>query len=44
MPDSVWQIETRVEAREAFAGYRIKSLRGTQFRIWANKILREYLI
>ena len=25
-------------------GYRIKSLRGTQFRIWANKILREYLI
>ena len=25
-------------------GYRIKSKRGTQFRIWANKILREYLI
>ena len=25
-------------------GYRIKSQRGTQFRIWANKILREYLI
>ena len=25
-------------------GYRIKSLRGTQFRIWANKILKEYLI
>src|SRR5690554_4676941 len=24
-------------------GYRIKSLRGTQFRIWANKILKEYL-
>ena len=25
-------------------GYRIKSHRGTQFRIWANKILKEYLI
>jgi prophage maintenance system killer protein len=25
-------------------GYRIKSLRGTQFRIWANKILKDYLI
>jgi len=24
-------------------GYRVKSLRGTQFRIWANSILREYL-
>jgi prophage maintenance system killer protein len=25
-------------------GYRVKSLRGTEFRIWANKILREYLV
>lgn len=25
-------------------GYRVKSLRGTQFRIWANSVLREYLI
>lgn len=24
-------------------GYRVKSLRGTQFRIWANKILKNYL-
>lgn len=24
-------------------GYRVKSLRGTQFRIWANGILKEYL-
>ncbi len=24
-------------------GYRVKSLRGTQFRIWANRILKEYL-
>lgn len=25
-------------------GYRIKSKRGTQFRIWANNILKEYLL
>ena len=25
-------------------GYRVKSVRGTQFRIWANKLIREYLI
>jgi hypothetical protein len=25
-------------------GYRVKSLRGTQFRIWASKILKEYLL
>ena len=25
-------------------GYRIKSQRGTQFRIWANRILKNYLI
>ena len=24
-------------------GYRVKSLRGTQFRIWATSILKEYL-
>lgn len=24
-------------------GYRIKSLRGTQFRIWATSILKEYM-
>lgn len=24
-------------------GYRVKSLRGTQFRIWANKVLKSYL-
>ncbi len=24
-------------------GYRVKSLRGTQFRIWATKLLNEYL-
>lgn len=25
-------------------GYRVKSQRGTQFRIWANKVLKEHLI
>ncbi len=25
-------------------GYRVNSIRGTQFRIWASKILKEYLL
>ena len=25
-------------------GYRVKSLRGTQFRIWATQQLREYIV
>ena len=25
-------------------GYRIKSKEGTQFRIWTNKILKDYLL
>jgi len=25
-------------------GYRVNSKRGTQFRIWANKVLKEYLL
>jgi hypothetical protein len=25
-------------------GYRVRSVRGTQFRIWANSVLKEYLI
>ena len=25
-------------------GYRVKSQRGTQFRIWANKVLNDYLV
>lgn len=24
-------------------GYRVKSLRGTQFRIWASGVLKEYM-
>ncbi len=25
-------------------GYRVKSKRGTQFRIWANSVLKDYLL
>ncbi len=25
-------------------GYRVKSVRGTQFRIWANSVLKDYLV
>ncbi|MEZ4908226.1 MAG: virulence protein RhuM/Fic/DOC family protein [Saprospiraceae bacterium] len=25
-------------------GYRVNSIRGTQFRIWANRILKDYLV
>lgn len=25
-------------------GYRVKSKRGTQFRIWANHVLKDYLV
>lgn len=25
-------------------GYRVKSQSGTQFRIWANKVLKDYLV
>jgi hypothetical protein len=25
-------------------GYRVKSIRGTQFRIWANRVLKDYLL
>jgi len=27
-----------------FVGYRVKSRQGTQFRIWVNKILKDYLL
>ena len=26
------------------AGYRVKSQRGTQFRVWATKVLKQHLI
>ena len=25
-------------------GYRVKSVRGTQFRIWANRVLKDYIL
>ena len=25
-------------------GYRVKSKRGTEFRVWANRVLKEYLL
>ena len=25
-------------------GYRVKSMRGTQFRIWANSVLKDYIL
>lgn len=25
-------------------GYRVKSIRGTQFRIWASSVLKQYLL
>ena len=25
-------------------GYRVNSIRGTQFRIWANKVLKDYIV
>ena len=27
-----------------YVGYRVKSNRGTQFRIWANQILKDYFL
>jgi hypothetical protein len=27
-----------------YVGYRVKSLRGTQFRIWATRTLRDHLV
>ena len=25
-------------------GYRVNSIRGTQFRIWANRVLKDYIV
>ena len=38
-PTSVYNLDVIISV-----GYRVKSKRGTAFRIWANKILKEYLI
>jgi prophage maintenance system killer protein len=44
--DSDQEYETNVYNLDVIisVGYRVKSIRGTQFRMWANKILKEYLI
>lgn len=38
-PVAVYSLDTIISV-----GYRVKSKQGTQFRIWANRILKEYLI
>ncbi len=39
-----WQVEYFNLDVIISVGYRVNSKRGTQFRIWASKILREYLL
>lgn len=38
-PIAVYSLDTIISV-----GYRVKSKQGTQFRIWANRILKDYLI
>lgn len=40
------QVETSLYSLDVIisVGYRVKSQRGTQFRIWANSVLKQYLI
>lgn len=40
----VYQVEHYNIEIVTSVGYHVKSKRGTQFRIWANKVLKEYLI
>jgi len=40
----VYQIEYYSLDMIISVGYRVKSQRGIQFRIWANKVLKEYLL
>lgn len=37
-PTSLYNLDVIISV-----GYRVKSNRGTQFRIWANKVLKDYL-
>src|SRR5665647_420903 len=39
----VYQVEHYSLDMNISVGYRVKSQRGIQFRIWANKVLKEYL-
>lgn len=38
-PTAVYNLDVIISV-----GYRVKSQRGTQFRIWANRVLRDYLV
>ena len=38
-PTNVYSLDVIISV-----GYRVKSKRGTQFRIWANKVLKQYLL
>ena len=38
-PVSIYSLDVIISV-----GYRVKSLRGTQFRQWANKVLKDYLL
>jgi len=40
----VYQVEYYNLEMIISVGYRVKSFRGIQFRIWANKVLKEYLL
>ena len=40
----VYQVEYYNIEMITSVGYRVKSQRGTQFRIWANSVLKEYLV
>ena len=41
---TVQQEGNRKVKRNISVGYRVKSQRGTDFRIWATKVLKEYLL
>ena len=38
-PTSVYSLDVIISV-----GYRVKSKRGVQFRQWANRVLKEYLV
>ena len=46
MPDKTQRKEITLYNLDVIisVGYRVKSKRGTQFRIWANSVLKDYLI
>ncbi|MHA4894018.1 RhuM family protein [Pedobacter sp. PWIIR3] len=45
-PDWVTAIDVKLENETVWlsVGYRVSFKKGTQFRIWVNKILKDYLI